>query len=224
MPYLGMADQGMFKDLKIRLDGPYFNAGVLLIDLTLWRTLKIGERCLSLAEQYCGHFGWQDQCLLNAALHGRVQLLDSRWNRQTASLTNSFLFSPFDPLEIWWKNPKCNLVIHFTGPEKPWFADCNHPQREEYLKYAKVALGDSWPPLQFCRKTDDQLDAVAARIKGLTFRAYQLHRLNLPWLLAALDGTLYLIMNLWRAPKSCFLGAQAVIAGVKRRAGMETHA
>ncbi len=59
-------------------DAPYFNAGVLLIDLERWRRLKIGERAAEFARDHWDRMQWGDQCALNFVLQDDWKVLDSQ--------------------------------------------------------------------------------------------------------------------------------------------------
>ncbi|HXP73324.1 MAG TPA: glycosyltransferase family 8 protein, partial [Stellaceae bacterium] len=82
-------------------DAPYFNAGVLLIDLRRWRQLDIGSRCLAFAREHPSRLQWWDQCALNFVLHDDWISLDRVWNFQSmdvAHLVNGHLrFDAVDP-------------------------------------------------------------------------------------------------------------------------------
>lgn len=84
--------------------GPYFNTGVLLMDLARWREERIGERAMQLAGEAGGKCRWHDQTALNYLLRGRIGGLPDEWNWQREDL-------PEDP---------AIRAIHFTTGKKPW--------------------------------------------------------------------------------------------------------
>ena len=59
---------------------PYFNAGVLLIDLKRWREENVGKRAVSLLWKYREQFPGRDQDALNCVLVGRWKRLPPTWN------------------------------------------------------------------------------------------------------------------------------------------------
>lgn len=88
----------------------YFNAGVLLIDLTRWRTAQVTEKAMEYLER-CPHSAYSDQDALNVACDGVWKKLDPRWNYYQIDL----------------KRPVSDLsddqrpgIIHFQGWSKPW--------------------------------------------------------------------------------------------------------
>lgn len=84
---------------------PYFNSGVMLVDLRQWRTEGIEQQCLNLIAKPAGTYRWWDQTILNHLLRGRVGFLSQEWNWQSEQVSD---------LE---KNPK---IIHYTTGIKPW--------------------------------------------------------------------------------------------------------
>ena len=59
---------------------PYFNSGVLVMDLTAWRREAISERVIDLLHQ-CGRWlRFLDQDAVNLILAGQWHKLDQRWN------------------------------------------------------------------------------------------------------------------------------------------------
>lgn len=116
---------------------PYFNAGVLLIDLAAWRARRVRERALEFLEVNADRIQFWDQDALNSALVGDWVALDPRWNRMShywaqreagslpfSAAVNASLADPY--------------VVHFASGIKPWRA-YRHPDRREYDRYALMA-------------------------------------------------------------------------------------
>ena len=126
-------------------DAPYFNAGVLLIDLQRWRRLKIGERSLALAREHPDRLTWADQCALNLVLHGDWTALDRVWNFQSldvARLVNGHVrFNSVDPGRL-----AAARLVHFNGRSKPWHYLNDHPFKPDYLGYRSRT---PWPLQRF---------------------------------------------------------------------------
>lgn len=55
-PYFGMQDAGMFSSEGARPLTPYFNAGVILVDMDAWRASDVFAKSLLLARKYAGQF------------------------------------------------------------------------------------------------------------------------------------------------------------------------
>jgi lipopolysaccharide biosynthesis glycosyltransferase len=126
-------------------EAPYFNAGVLLIDLRRWRELKIGERALTFAREHQDRLRWQDQCALNFVLHDDWVALDRAWNFQSLDIgrfvSGYMRFGATD-----WRRLATARVVHFNGPSKPWHYLNEHPLKSEYLRYRSRT---PWPLRRF---------------------------------------------------------------------------
>lgn len=105
--------------LPLAPDRPYFNSGVLLIDLAAWRRDDLSRRILEFAKANATKIAFPDQDALNCVLDGRAVRLDPRWN----------LTRP--KAEQGCDDPR---IMHFTGT-KPWSAACRHPARALFLEY-----------------------------------------------------------------------------------------
>lgn len=63
-------------------DAPYFNAGVLLMNLPAWRDANVSQRALDILKKYDGQLSFLDQDALNAVSVGAWGQLEERWNAQ----------------------------------------------------------------------------------------------------------------------------------------------
>jgi lipopolysaccharide biosynthesis glycosyltransferase len=100
-------DKNLFIAAGLDLDGPCFNSGVMGINLKLWRSLGVANRCSEVAERYKGLFLSADQALLNVALHDSFKAIGASWNR--ALFPSSPALCLMQP-----------MVYHFIGSPKPW--------------------------------------------------------------------------------------------------------
>jgi lipopolysaccharide biosynthesis glycosyltransferase len=85
----------------------YFNAGVLLINLSRWRRDSIDKRVDSVLFKQ-GPFEYMDQDVLNLIFNDDWFELDQRFN-----------FFAEKSLRFYAKNRK-NVITHFAGGFKPW--------------------------------------------------------------------------------------------------------
>lgn len=94
-------------------NAPYFNCGVLLIDIQRWRAREVTKRARQYLECTAGRVDFLHQEALNAVLWDDWQALDGRWN-----LLGSHAGRPFDTSGTEaWRNPG---IVHFAGRVKPW--------------------------------------------------------------------------------------------------------
>lgn len=87
----------------------YFNAGLLKVNLKLWRHEDVQGQVLRLVRDHREKCTWWDQTALNSCVRGRVKYIDSHWNR------NSFeVFSLGDFKE--------RINVHYVSKIKPWMS------------------------------------------------------------------------------------------------------
>lgn len=126
-----------YRELGLAASSPYFNSGLLLVDVDRWRRERIGERAMDCLRENRPHVRFWDQYALNVVLAGRWGLLDPRWN-QIAHLWlyPSWRQSPFarSTFETMRSDP---WIVHFTSAEKPWLPGCDSPYRQEFMRVAR---------------------------------------------------------------------------------------
>lgn len=107
-------------------DTPYFNTGVLLLDLAAWRRDLITERAIEYVRMHGDTIRFADQDSLNAVAAGLVHELDPRWNVQLgtgrARTVLEHLRTPDEASGGTSGLRGRAAVIHFTG-FKPWQAE-----------------------------------------------------------------------------------------------------
>ena len=121
---------------------PYFNAGMLLIDLKEWRRQKIGEKSISFIEDKDGSVTHHDQGVLNGILKNNWLKLPLQYNLMTIhfvldlrQISKYFQDNCAFYLENEIKTAKTNpVIIHYTPSftTRPWMNNCKHPQKELY--------------------------------------------------------------------------------------------
>ena len=107
---------------------PFFNAGLLVVDVPRWVAAGTTARILELMRTGDIHGG--DQQSLNVALAGQWTELDPIWNQQTPLLHDGkggHLLYDDDTIDRAREAP---AVVHFLDRPKPWHADCTHPARD----------------------------------------------------------------------------------------------
>jgi len=94
-----------YKELGIPADTPYFNAGILVLDLAKWRKEDFANRCMAYAAKYPELCIFWDQTVMNTLLAGRFAQLDQKWNQQFNGPDKSYIKEG---------------ILHYCGPDKPW--------------------------------------------------------------------------------------------------------
>lgn len=121
--------------LKVPSEAKYFNAGILLMNLKVWRERNISQKVLEYIKNYPERLISWDQDALNGVLYDDWKEIDLKWNLrsqlfesdyQNAGLTNEdeFIQLITEP-----------SIIHFTTATKPWHYYNRHPFKEEYFSY-----------------------------------------------------------------------------------------
>jgi lipopolysaccharide biosynthesis glycosyltransferase len=98
---------------------PYFNAGVLLIDLRRWRKENVVQRAVSFLWKYGDQLLYRDQDALNCSLAGRWKRLPPAWNfHELPEDPDSWETgdASADELREAFLHPS---IVHFIGL-KPW--------------------------------------------------------------------------------------------------------
>jgi len=118
---------------------PYFNAGVLLIDVSSWSRDRISERSLQFMQQNPDLCRFPDQDGLNVTLCGNYVPLDERYNR----------FSILEKSTWSWDAGRW-AVVHFAAYPKPWNLKKLEPRDLERAGYYwKLALSGLHPMTAF---------------------------------------------------------------------------
>ena len=135
-------DSKSFERLRYSQSDGYFNAGVMLINLSWWRTHNVQQQCLDYIAAEPDACLWHDQDALNHVLHGTVLWADFRYN-----FTQGFYFDKsgmcideqyYADIDRARKHP---CILHFSSAYKPWHIECNHPLKKQYRDFYKQCAG-----------------------------------------------------------------------------------
>jgi lipopolysaccharide biosynthesis glycosyltransferase len=125
-----------YRDLGLRPDAKYFNAGVILVNLAQWREERVSERALDYVKRYANDVSFWDQEGLNAVLCGRWGELDPVWNWTVS-------FERADDDHVAHGAAK---IIHFNGNLKPWTYDRGDAHYRAYYQYVDRTSWPGWRP------------------------------------------------------------------------------
>lgn len=169
---------------------PYYNSGVLLIDLTLWREQKIGERILKYYQEHDGRLFAPDQDAINGALEGEIHMLSPRYN-----YFNAFWYYPYKTLvriqkpipfvsEKEFKQiQESPCIIHFLGEDRPWREGNTHRYSEDYLKYLSMTPWKNTPLEEGWELYFKFYGAYWKWLKPLPMLQYRIMDVLIPWVL-----------------------------------------
>ena len=121
--------------LGLKLDTPYFNAGLMAIDRAAWRAAKVTERVVAALSRRPEHFAFMEQDALNATLRGDFAPLSPRFN----FMGDFFLLDLERSLEP--------IVLHFVNAPKPWELGSWKGEARFAQAYRDWFAGSPWPEL-----------------------------------------------------------------------------
>ncbi len=127
----------MYRELGLHPDARYFNAGILLINLTLWRQEDFGAQCLAFIEKYSPYIQFWDQDAMNGVLAHRWGPLDKRWNSRVHHLWRK------DQLSREFGNM---AIMHFASSIKPWMYGAHHAAEDLYMSWIDKTAWVGWRP------------------------------------------------------------------------------
>jgi lipopolysaccharide biosynthesis glycosyltransferase len=108
----------------------YFNAGLLLFNIPVWKEQNITEKTLDFASEYPEKLKFVDQDALNAVLVDNWKKLSENYNLVSLHIPFGISKKEADILI------KDKVVIHFTG-KKPWHFLCSNRYRYLYTYYLR---------------------------------------------------------------------------------------
>lgn len=121
---------------------PYFNAGLLLVNVDAWRKQNIGEACLRFIDRHEGKVIHHDQGALNGVLKDKWLKLSVGYNLMTIHYVfnlkqvykyfgDKSAFYTKTEIERAKRNP---TILHYTPSftSRPWVRGCAHPKMQGY--------------------------------------------------------------------------------------------
>ena len=129
-----------------RKTSAYFNAGVLVIDLSYWREHDVAQKVMEVVSQERNHLLFLDQDALNLFFAFHWSRIEPQWNQMhLMHHLQSPSKSPYSVEELVAavNHPK---IIHYTLSPKPWMKGCTHPQKDVFFKYVDKTAWRGWRP------------------------------------------------------------------------------
>jgi lipopolysaccharide biosynthesis glycosyltransferase len=123
----------------------FFNTGVLLMNLRLWRKQGRVKSCLQLLAEPKMHKWYADQDILNVVFRDDVHFLHPRWNIQTGQKPSA---KTRERDQEWREILQAPRIAHFTTPSKPGNMGMTHHWSMEYWRMlAKTPWGQEMSDL-----------------------------------------------------------------------------
>jgi lipopolysaccharide biosynthesis glycosyltransferase len=128
--------------IGLRKEDTYYNAGVLLINLAMWRLEKIENIFMEYYRFMKGQLLYNDQDILNHCCKGRILTLSHTYNLSP----NLFYFPRYfmKRLQPAYDSSSAKeyaqilsspAIIHYMGDERPWIAGNRNKYRRQYEYY-----------------------------------------------------------------------------------------
>ena len=132
------------KKLGIKAEQPYFNSGIMLINLKKWREDNVTKKITDMISYGKHKFFYEVQDELNALFAGKVRIFSPKYNCTTAF----FVFDYKNMLQYRRPTTCCTekefndskndpVIVHFTTNQiiqaRPWIEDCVHPYNDYYI-------------------------------------------------------------------------------------------
>ena len=141
---------------------PYFNAGVLLVDMNNWRKNKTGKEIIDFYKEHNGRLFANDQDAINGSQKNKIKIISPKYN-----FYNIFYQYPYNFLsklcdyeyisyEIYKDAKENPAIIHYLGEERPWRIGNKHKYKDDYLKYLNMTpwanqnMEQGWKTYFFC--------------------------------------------------------------------------
>lgn len=131
------------EQLGLKPEEPYYNSGVLLIDLKAWREENVERRLVDFYLEKGRELLACDQDTINGVLKGRIKPLSPRYNFFTnyryfhyKDLVNQSPAYERVAEDVFRRAKAHPAIVHYMGDERPWKAgNLNHYRRayEHYL-------------------------------------------------------------------------------------------
>lgn len=125
-----------WESLGFEPTSPYFNAGLMVLNLDKFRAKNIHNETLKWLHNYPEACDFHDQSALNVTLYGDFQLIDQKWNVQSHRIAFN-LEDDFDKLFDF------DINYHFVTSFKPWLFYNDSPQNLLFYKIVELVSPNS---------------------------------------------------------------------------------
>lgn len=137
---------GRIKRLGLDRDAVYYNSGVMLINLRLWRVDRLAEYFMKYYEKMQDALLYADQDILNYCCRNRILTLSHSYNLSPnlyyfprffiRRLQPAYYMHSREEYLAILKNP---CIIHYLGDERPWIHGNKNVYRDYYERYHSLS-------------------------------------------------------------------------------------
>lgn len=124
---------------RVRTNSPYWNSGVLLMNLKYWRQYNLTKKLIEFINENPEKCIYPDQDAMNILFDGKVIYAgvefncQSRWFYDIATSRVSYKY--WDNINKAVSDP---VIVHYCEAIKPWHVRCCHPMKNEFIHYARL--------------------------------------------------------------------------------------
>ena len=129
-PFFGSPKGPPWRALGVPPQAPYFNSGVLLIDLARWAAEDVASRSLEILRAH--DLPHADQCAINTVLLGRITPLEPHWNVMSHLYMDHNHLAITEGVVSLERVREEAAVVHYctSSLRRPWEEGCEHPERD----------------------------------------------------------------------------------------------
>jgi len=135
-----------YRELGLKGSAGYFNAGVMVVNLSKWREIDVYQQATDLLRKHRDNVRYCDQYALNILFSEKWKPLDARWN-QCGNLCdwNSPTDGALDP-RLFRTLRRDPWIIHFAWMHKPWHHGSTHPATRAFFRVVDKTAWRHWRP------------------------------------------------------------------------------
>ena len=133
----------------------YYNAGVLWVNLALWRQMGMESAFMDYYRSMNGQLLYNDQDIINHCCKGKILTLSHTYNLST----NLFYFPRYfvrklqpaydtSSAKAYSQILSSPAIIHYMGDERPWIAGNHNKYRRQYEYYWKKSCWRDEPLIE----------------------------------------------------------------------------
>ncbi|MDF9844046.1 MULTISPECIES: glycosyltransferase [unclassified Paenibacillus] len=125
----------------------YINGGFILFNLENWRSFNVEEKIKEFMVRHKNDIYIEENIICNICKDS-ILVLHPKYNLNGLMIAfNSFQIKKISDEKNYYSQKLIEeaknfpTIIHFSSEiyNRPWFRNCNHPYKDEYLKYLKVS-------------------------------------------------------------------------------------
>lgn len=158
-----------YQELGLNPRAPYFNAGIMLVNVARWRCDEVARRAFECLRDNAERVRWWDQYALNTLFSEQWKIVDPRWNQNShVYRIPSWELSHYTEaeLELLRREP---WIVHFDFKPKPWDLESRHPFRKAFFRSLDRTAYRGWRP----RLTLQQRAEIAKKLPGELYQGYR---------------------------------------------------